>query len=324
MDASGRHQHTFGTVAITLTLLAWSSVPLFLKHFSLSIDLWTSNGWRYGISALLWAPVLIVVFLRKRWPARLWRAALVPSVINAAGQVTFVAGHYLIDPGLLSFGLRSQMIFAALGAYVLFASERPIVRSGGYLLGMLALLGGTSGALLLGQEPIERAHAFGIVLSITSGLLFACYGLSVRRFMHGVNSVVAFAAISQYTALAMVVLMLLLGQARGAEALAMSADQLLLLLVSGVIGIALGHVLYYMAIARLGVAVSAGVLQLHPFFVAIGSMLLFRESLTLLQWTFGGVAVVGAGLMLHVQRRVAQARHIDTMEVALAEGEGGS
>ncbi len=55
-----------GTLTITLTLLGWSSVPLFLRHFVDLIDPWTSNGWRYGFSALLWAPVLVIGFLGGR------------------------------------------------------------------------------------------------------------------------------------------------------------------------------------------------------------------------------------------------------------------
>ena len=73
-----------------------------------------------------------------------------------------------------------------------------------------------------------------------------------------------------------------------------------------VIGIALGHVLYYMSIARLGVAVSAGILQLHPFIVAIASFFLFAEVLTTAQWISGSVAISGAVLMLTAQRRLAR------------------
>ncbi|MHC4385308.1 MAG: hypothetical protein ACYS0J_21120, partial [Planctomycetota bacterium] len=107
-----------GAMTVTLTLIGWSSVPLFLRYFADSIDAWTSNGWRYGVSALLWAPVLVIFACRRRLPAGLWRAAIVPSVINSCSQVIFCYAHYKIDPGLLTFGLRSQMIFAAVGAYL--------------------------------------------------------------------------------------------------------------------------------------------------------------------------------------------------------------
>ncbi len=324
MTAIPVQKNTIGTLTIVLTLVGWASVPLFLRHFAESIDVWTSNGWRYGFSALIWAPVLIIAAKRNRLPHGLWKAAIIPSVVNVLGQVCFVWGHYKIDPGLLSFGLRSQLIFVAVGAYLLFPSERKVIRSWRYILGMLILLGGTAAALLWGKQSINLDEAWGMILAITSGMFFAFYGLSVRKYMAGMNSVIAFAAISQYTAAVMVVLMLLLGQSAGLSALEMANNQIILLLFSSVIGIALGHVLYYISIARLGVAVSAGVLQLHPFLVAIGSLFLFQEKLALGQWIGGCVAVIGALLMLRQQRIVSRQEYIDEMEVAIAEGESGS
>jgi drug/metabolite transporter (DMT)-like permease len=295
-----------GTFTVVLTLLCWSSVPLFLRYFAESIDAWTSNGWRYGVSALMWAPVLLFVHFRKRMPRGLWRAALVPSAINSIGQVIFCYAHYKIDPGLLAFGLRSHMLFAAVGAYLMFASERPVIRSPMYLGGVLAVMIGTGGAVLLSDQEVTVAHTVGIALSITSGATFAGYALSVRKYMSGYNSVVAFAAISQYTAAAMVGLMLLFGRDHGLEAVGMGARDLALLVISGLLGIAVGHVLYYVSINRLGVAVSAGVLQLQPFAVGVASYYLFHELLTTAQWVSGFIAVGGAVLMLAVQARMTR------------------
>ena len=106
----------------------------------------------------------------------------------------------------------------------------------------------------------------------------------------------------------MVVLMLLFGRRSGVEAIELERSEFLLLLLSAVIGIALGHVLYYMSIARLGVAVSTGVLQLFPFMVAVASLFLFGEVLTTAQWIAGSMAVAGAILMLSVQGRVSRMR----------------
>ena len=207
---------------------------------------------------------------------------------------------------------------------MLFPAERPIIRSKSYLLGLVLLMCGTAGAMLLGEQKIAGTHAFGIILAVSSGMFFACYGMAVRKYMEGVNSVVAFAVISQYTALAMVVLMIALGKDFGLDAPRMEGSKFALLLLSAIIGIALGHVLYYISIARLGVAVSAGVLQLHPFFVAVGSLLLFDEVLSWKQWLAGCIAVTGAILMLSVQRRISARQRIDEMAVAIAEGESGS
>jgi hypothetical protein len=118
-----------GALTVVITLLGWSSVPLFLRYFADHIDFWTSNGWRYGFSALVWLPVLIAISMRSSLPKGLWKAALVPSLFNAAGQVLFTWAHYRIDPGLLTFGLRSQLIFVAIGAWLMFPQERAVIRT---------------------------------------------------------------------------------------------------------------------------------------------------------------------------------------------------
>ncbi len=293
-------------MTVLLTLIGWSSVPLFIRHFADAIDVWTSNGWRYGFSALLWAPVLVLGAARSRLPAGLWRAALVPSLFNAVGQVCFAWAHYKIEPGLLTFGLRTQIIFVAAGAFLLFPAERRVIRSVSYLAGVAMVFGGTIGTVMLGEAPPRGATALGITLAVASGMLFAGYALSVRHFMRGMHPVVAFAAISQYTAAVMVALMLAIGDRAGLWALALPGNQFEFLLLSAVIGIALGHVFYYISIARLGVAVSAGVIQLQPFLVAIASGALFGERLTPWQWGSGAVAIGGAMLMLAMQGRLAR------------------
>ncbi len=296
-----------GTITIVLTLIGWSSIPLFLRYFAEDIDAWTSNGWRYGISALIWAPYLLFAMTRGRAPRRIWMAALVPSLFNASGQVFFTWAHYKIDPGLLTFGLRSQMVFVAAGAYLLFPQERGVILSVRYLAGLAALATGTSIAVFAGENPLDDAHLTGVLMSIGAGALFAGYGLMVRKYMAGVHSVTAFAVISQYTAGAMVLLMFLLGEQAGAMALHLPRFEFLLLILSAIIGIALGHVLYYISINRLGVAISSGVLQLHPFVVAVASMLIFGEVLLGWQWLGGCVALCGAIVMLSAQRKLGPA-----------------
>ena len=299
--------YTWGVVTVLLTLAGWSSIPLFLHHFASSIDAWTSNGWRYSVAALLWAPALVIAVRRKGGANGLWRAAVVPSVMNAAGQVCFTWAHYMIEPGLLTFALRFQIVFVSLGAFLMFPSERAVVRTPLYLSGFVLVLAGGLGAGLLGDAPLTGAKAGGFALAVLSGALFAAYGLSVRKHMRGVHPITAFAAISLYTSGAMLVLMFLFGERAGLTALDLGPAQFGLLVLSAIIGIALGHVFYYISIARLGVAVASGVIQLQPFVVATGSYILFRETLAAPQWISGCAAVTGALLMLETQRRAHKA-----------------
>lgn len=296
-----------GLLTVALTLLGWASVPLFLRHFAASIDAWTSNGVRYGFAALLWLPALLWSASKGTLPRGLLRAALLPSLFNCAGQVAFALAHYRTDPGLLTFGMRTQIVFVGLGAAALFPGERRLLRTPAFVLGMALVFGGSLAMIFLGDALRGAAgQGEGFGLAVAAGLLFAAYGLAVRRNMQGAPPILAFAAISQYTAAGMVLAMLVLGKDSGLAVLALPRSEIGLLLLSAVIGIALGHVFYYTSIARLGIAATAGVIQLQPFCVASASYFLFDERLTAAQWVSGGVAVAGAAVMLHAQSRASR------------------
>lgn len=301
-----RRSSLAGVLTIILTLVGWSSIPLFLKHFSTLIDPWTANGWRYAFSAVLWAPVIALGIAKKNLPPNLWRAALVPSIFNAIAQAAFAAAPYFVSAGLMTFALRTQIVFVAAGAAILFPSERRIVRTLPFILGIVLVLSGTLGTISLGHAEHKAHTTLGVALSVASGLLYACYALAVRRNMHGVNPLVAFAAISQYTAAMLIVPMFIFGRRYGLEALELSGRNFALLLLSSLIGIGLGHTFYYFSIARLGVAVSSGVVQLQPFLVAAASYPLFGERLSVWQWGSGVVAISGAAVILHTQHRLSQ------------------
>jgi len=297
-----------GVATIVLTLIGWSSIPLFLKYFSDFIDPWTANGWRYAISAVLWMPVLVWAYSRRRVPNKLWTAAFIPSIFNALGQICFAWAPYLIDPGLMTFGLRLQIVFVAIGAATLFASERALLRRPAFLIGLIVVAGGTLATVLFKDGGFQAKSTLGIIIAIASGLFYACYALSVRKFMTGMNPIVAFAAVSQYTSLVLVLLMLVIVPDHGVGVFKLTDTQLLLLVVSSVVGIGLGHTLYFYSIGRLGVAVSAGVVQLQPFIVSIFSVFMFNEKLLPIQWVTGCIAVCGAAIMLVTQHRWAMQR----------------
>ncbi len=295
-----------GVLTVVLTLGGWTIVPVLIKEFTGDVDGWTSNGWRYGFAALLWMPLLVWRWARKTGKPGLFRAALTPGLINAAAQVCFTMSFYKIDPGLVAFGLRAQIVAVTLGAALMFPAERAVIRTRGFALGMALLLVGTLTTIGLSGQFGEQAGALGVSLAMLAGVGFAGYALAVRKCMTGFGSMASFAAISQYTAGAMVVLMLLVGERSGAVALEMAPPRFGLFLLSAVIGIAAGHVLYYISIEKLGVTVSSGVIQLQPFTVAALSFFWFGERLNVLQWMFGALAVAGAITMIVVQHRVKQ------------------
>jgi drug/metabolite transporter (DMT)-like permease len=240
-------------------------------------------------------------------PAGIWRASLVPSIFNTLGQLLFGLAPYYVDPGLMTFSLRLQIVFVTVGAALLFPAERRIVRTPMFLAGLAIVFLGTMGTIAFKPGGLGGGTSIGIIMSVGSGLLYACYSLAVRHYMQGMNPLVAFAAISQYTAIGLLIPMFIYGRDHGMHALDLSASLFALLVLSSLIGIGLGHTFYYISIARLGVAVSAGVIQLQPFLVAAASFFMFNERLTIAQWSSGAAAVLGAGIILSAQHRMSRA-----------------
>ena len=298
-----------GVAAIVLSLLGWTTIPLFLRFFVRDIDAWTANGWRYAISALIWAPAILLSLRRGTLPPGIWKAALVPSFWNAAAQVCFGLAPYYIDPGLMTFSLRLQIVFLALAAAIMFPAERRVLRNPAFLACLFIVLAATMSTVALSPRGLGRAELQGIALAVGSGVGYALYALGVRKHMVGINPIKAFAVVSQYTAGALITCMLLFARDHGWHATqALTPWTWTLLAASSIIGIGLGHTFYFYSIARLGLVVAAGVIQLQPITVSIASIHLFNEPMTRAQWATGAVAVAGAVAMLVIQHRVLKRR----------------
>lgn len=287
-----------GAITVVLTLLGWSFVPLVLRELGSRVDPWTNNGWRYGASALLWLPWVIFVWRSGKFRRGIWRSALWPSVANVAGQTCFTAAFVDIDPGLVTFCLRTQLVFVALMAWFLFPAERGVMRSARYVVGVAMLVIGMAPVLLGGELHWEGASLRGLLYAMGSAVGYACYGVFVRKWMVHDHPITAFAVIALETAVGLGIIMLAFGRENGMYVPSLSGWDLFLLGISALVGIAIGHVFYYMSIARLGVSVTSGVLQLQPFIVTAASERIFGERLAAVQWVGGIVAVVGAAIML--------------------------
>lgn len=315
-DTGQSHPGTGAGVALILTsLTCWTTIPLFLRFFTNQVDGWTANGWRYGFSALLWLPLLLIAARRGTLPPGLWKAALWPSAFNTAAQVCFGLAPYFVDPSLMTFSLRFQIVFVTCAAAIMFPAERTIIKKPGFILGIAMVVCGTLLTIALTPGGLGKGTAVGVALSIASGLLYAGYALSVRATMHGMKPLLAFSAVSQLTAAGMIVLMVLFARDLrtnehdfGLGVLHMSGSMWAMMLASAVIGIGIGHTAYFKSIQALGLAVSAGVVQLQPITVSIVAPFLFPQDqhLTAMQWATGLIAVGGAATMLITQHLAAR------------------
>ncbi|MBX3397004.1 MAG: DMT family transporter [Phycisphaerae bacterium] len=303
MDSQNRKYDPAGVACVVVTLLGWSSVLLFLRHLAPYIDGWSANGWRYGMCAGGLCPYLLIRQCRGHADWHLWRRAIVPSVFNCIGQTFFGFAVYYIEPGLAAFLLRVSLVSSTLGAFTLFADERVLARSLLFWSGLSLIVIGSICTVAFSIHPVAGSSGFGMLLAAAAGGFFGLYGVSVRYFMRGVRPTDSFSAIATVTALVMIGLMFWRSPTRGACVLDLSAMNTFWIVLSAVIGIAIGHIFYYAAIARLGVAVAAAIVQLSPFFCSLGSIYLFGEVLTPGQWIAGAGMVFGASLLIRSEQR---------------------
>ena len=123
--------------------------------------------------------------------------------------------------------------------------------------------------------------------------------VSVRFFMRGIPSHVAFGVVAQYVSVGTISLMFLFGDVAAIPSFALRTW--VLLVISSMMGIGISHVLYYVAIHRLGAGLSAAMHLLSPFFTLTLANLLLGEVMGPVDCGAGVVLVLGGATLLRAQ-----------------------
>ncbi len=273
-------------------------MPVFLKYFTDFIDAWTANGVRYGFSALILAPYLLLNLRQVPPGTNIWRDALVPSIVNMVGQVAWAWAPYHNDATVVSFVVRCAFPVSILFGFWFLRRERALARSVGFWLGAAGVVLGIvfmySGALAHGGSS-----PFGLLLALTTSVCWGLYSVTVGYYMPGYPAILAFSVICLYTAPGLIVLMLLVGDYGSLGEL--SAFRWFMVLISGVLGITIGHVLIYRFIKVLGpIALEAGH-SLIPLGSLVLAAALLGERMSGSQWV-GGVLLIAGSLGILVPR----------------------
>ncbi|HPD17651.1 MAG TPA: DMT family transporter [Planctomycetota bacterium] len=286
-------------------MVFWGAIPIFLRYFvaDQGLDPWAVNAVRYLVAAVFWLPVVVVLGRRPRHggaPGRnVWRDALIPSAINVVAQETYGISPAYASAPAIGFTLRLSFLFTLLFGVLLIAEERRLVRRRRFIAGAALCLAGVAGMFAGGLSKAGSITPTGMAILLLSTVCWGGYAVSVRLCMAGYPVRLSFGVISLYTTGGLLALAAVFGRP---SALAQASGIAWLAMVgSALMGIALGHVLYYRGIHRLGPVVSSGLLLATPFVTYAGAAVLLGETLTGLQ-VLGGVAVVGGGALLVAAR----------------------
>jgi drug/metabolite transporter (DMT)-like permease len=283
-----------------LVIVCWSLVPVMIRYTRDFFPVSFQNFFRYFISLLVIWPL----FALKRRPARvrpglflrpggpgipgLALKLLIIAAANFCFQLGFTASLFLVDPTFVVLIQRSGLIFSVILAALFFSDERALLRRRGFQAGLLGAVAGMVLVVLGGRELGGISFSYGVLLTLMSALSWSLLSVLVKRWLPTVPTtsalVVVFTMVTPF--------FLVIHLAAGGGRLIPQAPLYMWIVMasSGLIGVALGHTLYYKSVPVLGVATAAGLDLLRPFVVGIISYLLFRERLTSLQ--------LGGGILL--------------------------
>jgi drug/metabolite transporter (DMT)-like permease len=277
-------------------------------------DPWSQNFYRYSVACLAILPV-VFYHLRRGGPRIDIRAitiCLLPCVPNVVHQVTQVVALFYMGPGVYAIFARSSVIFTALLALAFFPEERYVIRQwrfqAGTLLGLIGAFGVIwfqSGDLTAASSSDAGRHPHialpGLLVAFTATLCWALYGVLIKRPAAELGPIRSFGLISFITSALLLPLTLFFG--RIDAPLHAGAHVNLILIVSAVTCITLAHVLYYVAIHEIGVALAQTLQLLCPAGAMALSVWIFGERLTHAQLWSAAILLFGAFLAMRVRPR---------------------
>jgi drug/metabolite transporter (DMT)-like permease len=302
VDRRRRTSLSEGYAAVFATILIWSTPSLFMYYLNRYYDPWAQNFYRYLVACLAIAPLLVY---RAHRGASLfdWRAVtmcLVPCIPNVVHQVTQVVALFYMGPGVYTIFTRASVIFTALLALAFFPEERLVIRQWQFQVGtMLGLIGAFGVVWFQPGRETEHMKLPGLFIAFTATFCWALYGVLIKRPSAKLGPTRSFGLVSLITSILLLPLTFAFGKI--AAPLHAGTQVNLILIISAVTCITLAHILYYVAIREIGVAL-AQTLQLLCPALALGlSAWIYGERLTHAQLWSAAILLLGAFLAMRVK-----------------------
>jgi drug/metabolite transporter (DMT)-like permease len=291
-----------GYAAVCATILIWSTPSLFQFYLNRFYDPFAQNFYRYSIACLAVLPLALYRF-KRRGPRLDWKVfgiCLLPAVPNVVHQVTQVMSLNYMGPGVYAVFIRSSVIMTALLALIFFPEERWIIRQWQFQIGTLLGLFGAVGVFWF-QPRWTAGHVSlgGLAIACTASFCWALYGVLVKRPSAQLGSIRSFGVISFLTSAMLCPLTWIFGKID--TPLHAGAHVNSILVISAVLCITLAHILYYVAIRELGVALSQTLQLLSPLGALVLSAWIFHERLSGTQIWCAAILLFGAFLATRIK-----------------------
>lgn len=225
---------------------------------------------------------------------------ILPVSLYFAGQFLWVKGIEILQPGFASLIEKCETILSVFMAFLFFKEERKVIRSKIFLLGVFLALSGCA-SIIIFRKGFGVEISKGIIYCFFVALIFAVYSITVKklacRFGAMAMSTVIMMGITLCFSIAFVA-----GGKGDFHHLIPGKIPLAVAVLSGILSLAIGNLLYMKAVRVIGVSVIANIFLLCPLFVTVGSYFAFHETLALLQWCSVPILFIGCALIVHVSR----------------------
>jgi drug/metabolite transporter (DMT)-like permease len=293
-----------GYAALFATVVIWSTPSLFMYYLNRYYDPWAQNFYRYAVACIAVMP-FVLYRIRRGGPRIDMRAVglcLLPCLPNVVHQVTQVMALFYMGPGVYAIFIRSSVIFTALLALAFFPEERFVIRQWQFQTGTLLGLIGAFGVVWFQPNVQSQARHIalpGLFIAFTASFCWALYGVLVKRPSAQLGSIRSFGLVSFITSALLFPLTLAFGKID--TPLYAGGDVNLLLIISAVTCITLAHVLYYVAIREIGVALSQTLQLLCPAVALALSAWIFGERLSHAQLWSAAILLLGAFLAMRTK-----------------------
>ena len=297
----GARQLSRGYGAVFATIAIWSLPSLFQFYLNRFYDPWSQNFYRYAAACVAIIPFVAFQFGRgPKIDIRAVIACLIPCLPNVVHQITQVVALFYMGPGVYAIFIRSSVIFTALFALIFFPEERFVIRQWQFQVGTLLGLMGAFGVIWFQPNGGDRHIALpGLLIAFAASVCWALYATLIKRPSARLGPIRSFGIVSVITSALLLPLMLAFGNL--ATPIQVSANVNLVLIISAVTCITLAHVLYYVAIREIGVALAQSLQLLCPMGALGLSALIFHERLTIAQMISAAILLVGAFLAMRTK-----------------------
>lgn len=295
-----------GYGALFATVVIWSMPSLFQFYLNRYYDPWAQNFYRYAVACLAIAPLVLYRVSRggPKIDMHAFAICLVPCLPNVVHQVTQVMALFYMGPGVYAIFTRTSVIFTALLALIFFPEERHVIRQWQFQIGTLLGLIGAFGVIWFQPGAQDRHIALpGLFIAFTATFCWALYGIFVKRPSAELGSIRSFGIISFITSAFLLPLTFAFGKIDTPLHAGMHVN--LILIISAVSCITLAHVLYYVAIQEIGVALAQTLQLLCPAGALALSVWIFGERLTAMQLWSAALLLLGAFLAMRTKPAVA-------------------